>query len=108
MLLFATLVNAWRVGVFVLELCIDRFKHPGGNSESMFFFNRQIFMPQSVFIPKSKNYLLTGKSAVLGSPCCSEVKPSGLRKTVIDTPCTPKSRWTVLLASPWVHHVSAS
>ena len=30
---FATLVNACRVGVFVLDLCIGRFKFPGGNSE---------------------------------------------------------------------------
>ena len=40
-LLFATLVNACRVGVFVLNLRIGRSKFPAGNSESFFFFKQK-------------------------------------------------------------------
>ena len=42
---FATLVNACRVGVFVLNLCIGRSKFPAGNSESNYFLKPSIFHP---------------------------------------------------------------
>ena len=36
---FATFVNACRVGVFVLNLCVRRFKFPGDNRTNLFFEN---------------------------------------------------------------------